>query len=195
MPFASACPVVPTAAGPERLKEMAYGHKTEHRLRCRAQIILHVARGHSNARIARETVLHLGSVGACAAGSPTAACRPWPTVTAQGARPASPQCRSPRPRAGLKVTRRDRGGVVAPVVREPAAELTARKITDSISAATASRCRREDALKPWQYRPGSSSRTWTSVPRPSASLICRPDHTKANPSALTSTYSPTTRRP
>lgn len=41
---------------------MAYGHKTEHRLRVRAQIVLHAARGRSNARIARETGLHLDTV-------------------------------------------------------------------------------------------------------------------------------------
>ncbi|MGW7245293.1 helix-turn-helix domain-containing protein [Streptomyces decoyicus] len=41
---------------------MAYGHKTEHRLRVRAQVVLHAARGRSNARIARETGLHLDTV-------------------------------------------------------------------------------------------------------------------------------------
>ncbi|MFD9514126.1 helix-turn-helix domain-containing protein [Streptomyces mirabilis] len=41
---------------------MAYGHKTEHRLRMRAQIVPHAARGRSNARIARETGLHLDTV-------------------------------------------------------------------------------------------------------------------------------------
>ncbi|WP_307629533.1 helix-turn-helix domain-containing protein [Streptomyces turgidiscabies] len=41
---------------------MAYGHKTEHRLRVRAQIVLHAARGRSNARIAHETGLHLDTV-------------------------------------------------------------------------------------------------------------------------------------
>ncbi|WP_307020800.1 helix-turn-helix domain-containing protein [Streptomyces canus] len=62
MPVAPACPVVPTATEPKRLKKMAYGHKTEHRLRVRAQIVLHAARGRSNARIAHETGLHLDTV-------------------------------------------------------------------------------------------------------------------------------------
>lgn len=31
---------------------MAYGHKTEHRLRVRAQVVLHAARGRSHACIA-----------------------------------------------------------------------------------------------------------------------------------------------
>ncbi|MFI9569622.1 helix-turn-helix domain-containing protein [Streptomyces rishiriensis] len=41
---------------------MAYGHKSEHRLRVRAQVVLPAARGRSNARIARETGLHLDTV-------------------------------------------------------------------------------------------------------------------------------------
>ncbi|WP_406312581.1 helix-turn-helix domain-containing protein [Streptosporangium sp. NBC_01639] len=41
---------------------MAYGHKTEQRLRVRAHVVLHAARGRSNARIARETGLHLDTV-------------------------------------------------------------------------------------------------------------------------------------
>ncbi|MER7986353.1 helix-turn-helix domain-containing protein [Streptomyces noursei] len=41
---------------------MAYGHRTEYRLRVRAQVVLHAARGRSNARIAQETGLHLDTV-------------------------------------------------------------------------------------------------------------------------------------
>ncbi|GHG63356.1 hypothetical protein GCM10018779_32890 [Streptomyces griseocarneus] len=41
---------------------MAYGHRTEHRLRVRAQVVLDAARGHSSACIARETGLHLDTV-------------------------------------------------------------------------------------------------------------------------------------
>ncbi|PJN38816.1 hypothetical protein CG747_21700 [Streptomyces sp. CB02959] len=41
---------------------MAYGHKAEYRLRLRAQVVLHAARGRSDARIARETGLHLDTV-------------------------------------------------------------------------------------------------------------------------------------
>lgn len=53
---------VSPAAEREQLKKMAYGHKTEYRLRMRAQVVLHAARGRSNAAIARETGLHLDSV-------------------------------------------------------------------------------------------------------------------------------------
>ncbi|MEV5204295.1 helix-turn-helix domain-containing protein [Streptomyces sp. NPDC053720] len=62
MPVALARPVAPTAAERKRLKKMVYGHKTEHRLRLRAQVVLHAARGRSNARVARETGLHLDTV-------------------------------------------------------------------------------------------------------------------------------------
>lgn len=41
---------------------MAYGHKTEHRPRVRAQVVLHSTRGRSNVRIAQETGLHLDTV-------------------------------------------------------------------------------------------------------------------------------------
>jgi len=52
---AAARPIILRAAERGRLKTMAYGHKTEYRLRMRAQVVLHAARGRSNARIARET--------------------------------------------------------------------------------------------------------------------------------------------
>ncbi|MEV5903507.1 helix-turn-helix domain-containing protein [Streptomyces sp. NPDC052127] len=41
---------------------MAYGHKTQHRLRVRGRVVLHVARGRSHACIARETGLHRDTV-------------------------------------------------------------------------------------------------------------------------------------
>ncbi|MFF7191868.1 helix-turn-helix domain-containing protein [Streptomyces sp. NPDC008222] len=62
MPVAAARPIILRAAERERLKLMAYGNKTEYRLRMRAQIVLQAARGRSNARIARETGLHLDTV-------------------------------------------------------------------------------------------------------------------------------------
>ncbi len=45
LPVASARPIAPTAQERERLKKMAYGRKNEHRLRTRAHIVLHAARG------------------------------------------------------------------------------------------------------------------------------------------------------
>ena len=62
LPVAPARLVALTASERKRLKTMAYGHKTEHRLRQRAQVVLHAARGRSNARITRETGPHLDTV-------------------------------------------------------------------------------------------------------------------------------------
>jgi Homeodomain-like domain-containing protein len=62
LPVAAARPITLRPAERERLKSMAYGHKTEYRLRMRAQIVLQAARGRPNARIARETGLHLDTV-------------------------------------------------------------------------------------------------------------------------------------
>ncbi|MGW7427804.1 helix-turn-helix domain-containing protein [Streptomyces sp. NPDC054813] len=86
---------------------MAYGHKTEHRLRVRAQILLHAARGRSRSRIAHETGLHLDTVPArrgrfARGGLPAPDDRKRPgrpaTANAPGAPPVSPPCRSPGPR-------------------------------------------------------------------------------------------------
>lgn len=41
MPMAAASPISPTAAERMRLKTMAFGLKTEYRLRVRAQVVLH----------------------------------------------------------------------------------------------------------------------------------------------------------
>jgi transposase len=62
MPAAAACPIVLTASERHRLKKAAYGHKTEQQARQRATVVLHAARGCSNARIARETGLHIDTV-------------------------------------------------------------------------------------------------------------------------------------
>lgn len=47
LPVAAARPITLRAAERERLKKMAYGQKTEHRLRIRSQVVLHAARGRS----------------------------------------------------------------------------------------------------------------------------------------------------
>lgn len=153
MPVAPARPIAPTAAERERLKKMAYGHKTEHRLRVRAQIVLHAARGRSNARIAHETGLHLDTV------------RAWRGRFAHGGMPAlADRKRSGRPArftpvqvAGAKALACQLPAETGvPLSRwscpELAAELTARGITETVSASTVRRWLREDALKPWQYR-------------------------------------------
>ncbi|MEV1023033.1 hypothetical protein [Streptomyces sp. NPDC050264] len=85
LPVAAVCPITLAASQRQRLKKAAFGHKTPHQARIRAQVVVHVARGHSNARIARETGLHLDSVVGGETGSPTAARQPWPTPDTRGA--------------------------------------------------------------------------------------------------------------
>ncbi|MFR0359422.1 IS630 family transposase [Streptomyces sediminimaris] len=146
-------PVLLAAAERERLKKMAYGHKTEYRLRVRAQVVLHAARGRSNARIARETGLHLDTV------------RTWRDRFATGGLPAlADRKRSGRPARFTPVQVAEAKALAcqlpaetgAPLARwscpELAAELTARGSTDTVSASTVRRRLREDALKPCQYR-------------------------------------------
>ncbi|WP_328698040.1 helix-turn-helix domain-containing protein [Streptomyces sp. NBC_00342] len=62
MSVAVACAIFLTATDRRRLKKVAWGHKSEYRQRVRAQIVLHAARGRSNAHIVRETGLHLDAV-------------------------------------------------------------------------------------------------------------------------------------
>lgn len=52
MPARSACPVRLTSAQRRVLRRRARGHKTPHRDRVRAQIVLDAAAGHTNAAIA-----------------------------------------------------------------------------------------------------------------------------------------------
>ncbi|WP_254651182.1 helix-turn-helix domain-containing protein [Streptomyces sp. GbtcB7] len=151
MPVAAACPIVLTASERHRLKKASYGHKTEHQARQRATVVLHAARGCSNARIARETGLHIDTV------------RTWRGRFADGGLPAlADRKRSGRPARftpgqvaeakALACQLPAETGV--PLSRwscpELAAELTARGITDSISASTVRRWLRQDAIKPWQ---------------------------------------------
>jgi transposase len=153
LPVATARPIVLTAAERHRLKKAAWGHKTEHRTRVRAQIVLRAARGRSNACIAVEVGVHVDTVrtgrGRFAAGGLPALAdrkrsgRPARFTPVQVAEAKAPACQLP---AETRV----------PLSRwscpELAAELAARGITDSVSASTVRRWLREDALKPWQYR-------------------------------------------
>ena len=153
MPAAIACPIILTASDRHRLKKAAYGHKTEHQARMRAHIVLHAARGRSNARIAAETRLHVDTV------------RTWRNRFAGGGLPAlADRRRSGRPARFTPVQVAEAKALAcelpaetgAPLSRwscpELAAELTARGITDTVSASTVRRWLRQDAIKPWQYR-------------------------------------------
>lgn len=132
---------------------MANGHRTEHRLRVRAQVVLHAARGRSNARIARETGLHLDTV------------RTWRGRFAERGLPGlSDRKRSGRPPSftALQVAEVKAlacqlpAETVTPLSRwscpELAREVVARGIAGSISTSTVRRWVKQDALKPWQYQ-------------------------------------------
>lgn len=132
---------------------MAHGHKTPYQARMRTHIVLHAARGRSNASIARHTGLHLDTVrkwrGRFAEdGMPGLAdrARPGrpPSFTAlQAAQVKALACQLPAETA-------------APLSRwscpELAREAMARGIAPSISASTVRRWLDRDALKPWQHR-------------------------------------------
>ncbi|MEZ0093053.1 IS630 family transposase [Streptacidiphilus sp. EB129] len=153
MPIRAAATVVLTATERHRLKKMAYGSKTPHQTRQRATVVLLAARGRANARIAAETHLHVDTV------------RTWRSRFAHGGIPAlADRKRSGRPARFTPVQVAEAKALArqlpaetgVPLARwscpELAAELTARGITDTVSASTVRRWLRQDALKPWQYR-------------------------------------------
>ncbi|MFF4148530.1 IS630 family transposase [Streptomyces sp. NPDC001698] len=153
MPVVAARPIAPTAAERKRLKTMAYGHKTEHRLRMRAQIVLHAARGRSNARIAAETGLHLDTVrlwrgrfadgGIADLADRRRSGRPPAFTPLQAAEVTALACRLPA-ETGVPLSR-----WTAP---ELAREAVERGIAAFVSASTVRRWLAQDAIKPWQHR-------------------------------------------
>lgn len=153
MPLRTACPIAPSAAERARLKAMAYGHKTEHRLRMRAQVVLHAARGRSNARIAQETGLHLDTVrrwrgrfaeqGLAGLKDRQRCGRPPVFTPLQVAEVKALACRLPA-ESGVPLSRWS--------CPELAWEATRRGIAAFVSASTVRRWLADDALKPWQHR-------------------------------------------
>ncbi|MEV6996027.1 IS630 family transposase [Streptomyces sp. NPDC093228] len=153
MPVAAARPIALSATERERLKKMAYGHKTEHRLRIRALVVLHASRGRSNARIARETGLHLDTVrcwrgrfadrGLHGLTDRKRSGRPPSFTALQVAEAKALACQLPA-ETGVPLSRWS--------CPELARELIARGITGTVSASTVRRWLVRDALKPWQHR-------------------------------------------
>ncbi|MFF1414521.1 helix-turn-helix domain-containing protein [Streptomyces sp. NPDC058289] len=135
------------------MKKAAYGHKTPHQARIRSQIVLLATRGRSNARIAVEVGVHVDTV------------RTWRGRFADGGLPAlADRRRSGRPARFTPVQVAEAKALACQLPAETgvplarwscpqlAAELTARGITDTVSASTVRRWLRQDALKPWQYQ-------------------------------------------
>ncbi|MET9122214.1 helix-turn-helix domain-containing protein [Streptomyces sp. NPDC004528] len=142
-----------SAAERERLKKMAYGHQTEHRLRIRALVVLHASRGRPNARIARETGLHLDTVrcwrgryadrGLCGLADRKRSGRPPSFTALQVAEAKALACQLPA-ETGVPLSRWS--------CPELARELIDRGITGTVSASKVRRWLVQDALKPWQHQ-------------------------------------------
>ncbi|QHY94871.1 hypothetical protein SSPS47_07020 [Streptomyces sp. S4.7] len=135
------------------MKKAAYGHLTPHQARVRSRIVLLAARGRSNARIAVEMGVHVDTV------------RTWRSRFADSGLPAlADRKRSGHPARFTPVQVAEAKALACqlpaetgvPLSRwscpELAAELTARGVTDTVSASTVRRWLRQDALKPWQYQ-------------------------------------------
>ncbi|MFE0512782.1 IS630 family transposase [Streptomyces sp. NPDC058964] len=118
----------------------------------RAQVVLHAARARSNARIARETSLHLDTVrvwrgrfaeqGLAGLADRRRCGRPARFTPVQVAGAKALACRLPA-ETGVPLSRWS--------CPELATELNARGITNAVSASTVRRWLHQDALKPWQH--------------------------------------------
>ncbi|WP_406499989.1 helix-turn-helix domain-containing protein [Streptomyces sp. NBC_00846] len=153
MPVAAARPISLTASQRHRLKKMAYGHKTAHQARMRANVVLHAARGRSNARITRETGLHLDTVrrwrrrfaeqGMAGLADRQRTGRPPSFTALQAAQVKALACQLPA-ETGAPLSRWS--------CPELAREAKVRGIVPAVSASTVRRWLAQDALKPWQHR-------------------------------------------
>ena len=153
MPKPAAVPVALRACQRGTLKQRVRGHKTPHRDRLRAQIILLAARGQPNARIAAGLGITEDTV------------RKWRGRFAErGLAGLTDRSRPGRPR---RITALERAEVCAlacqlpaatgvPLARwscpELAAELASRGLVSSISASSVRRILTENPIKPWQYQ-------------------------------------------
>jgi transposase len=146
-------PVRLSASQRQRLKQVARGHKSPHRDRLRAQIVLDAAAEHSNAAIARRRRVGVDTV------------RKWRgRFAAEGMAGLLDRKRSGRP---PRFTAVQRAQVTALACQLPASsgvplsrwssteladELVAAGVVESICPGTVRRWLRRDALKPWQFR-------------------------------------------
>ena len=132
---------------------MAHGHNTPYQARMRAQIVLHAARGRSNASIARQTGLHLDTV------------RKWRGRFAEdGMHGLADRSRPGRPPSFTALQAAQVKALACQLPAETGAPLShwscpelaheamARGIASSVSASTVRRWLGQDALKPWQHR-------------------------------------------
>jgi transposase len=148
-----ACPVRLTASQRHRLAQLARGHKSPHRDRLRAQIVLDAAGDYTNAAIARRRRVTPDTV------------RKWRgRFAAEGLAGLIDRKRTGRP---PRFTPMQRAQITAlachlpattgvPLSRWSSTELAEEAVNagvvESICACTVRRWLRRDALKPWQYR-------------------------------------------
>jgi transposase len=153
MPSPAAVPAELSASVRATLKKRADGHRTEHRDRLRAQVVLLAARDWPNARIARRLGISVDTA------------RKWrDRFAARGLAGLADLARSGRPR---RISELERAELVAlacqlpaetgvPLARwscpELAAELAARGLTGTISASSVRRILAEHPVKPWRYQ-------------------------------------------
>jgi transposase len=153
--------VVLTASQRAWLKRTARGHRSPHRDRLRAQIVLDAAGGHTNARIARRCRVSVDTV------------RKWRgRFAAEGMAGLVDRRRCGRPPRFTPVQVAEAKAMACQLPAEQgvplscwtcpelAAEAIARGIVESVSASTVWRWLTRDALKPWQHR------SWISIRDP-----------------------------
>ena len=153
MPVACARPITLTAAERTRLKKAAFGHKTPHRDRVRARIVLDAARALPNARIAQRTGVHEDTVrrwrgrfadhGIAGLADHKRCGRPPRFTALQAAQVKALACQLPA-ETGTPLSRWS--------CPELAQEAIDRGIFTFVSASTIRRILAGDALKPWQHR-------------------------------------------
>lgn len=154
-------PVVLTTSQRRWLKRVSRGHKSPHRDRLRAQIVLDAACGHTNARIARRCRVGVDMV------------RKWRgRFAAEGMAGLVDRKRSGRPPRFTPVQVAEVKALACQLPAEHgvplscwtcpelAAEAITRGIAETISASTVRRWLTRDALKPWQHR------SWISIRDP-----------------------------
>jgi transposase len=154
-------PVVLTASQRRWLKRTARGHKSPHRDKLHAQIVLDAARGHTNARIARarhvteDTVRkwrgRFADEGMAGLIDRKRSGRPPRITPVQVAEIKALACHLPA-ESGVPLSR-----WTCPVLGY---EAQLRGVVDNISASTIRRLLANDTLKPWQYR------SWISIRDP-----------------------------
>ncbi|MFH9202061.1 helix-turn-helix domain-containing protein [Streptomyces anulatus] len=173
---------------------MAYGHRTPHQSRIRAHVVLHAARGRSNACIARETGLHVDTVRTWRGrfadeGMPGLADRRRPgrppsftalqtaQVKALACRPGQGPGLPPRSRPWPanyppRPARRWPAGRARKWPARPPHEASPRPCRTPPCTAGWPKTR----SSPGSTAPGSSSTTQTSAPRPPVCWTCTPAH-------------------